>query len=125
MLTGKKILLVDDDERNIFALTAVLKSKGPTMISAKDGIDCLEKLRDHADVDLVLLDMMMPEMDGYQSLKEIRSDEKLKHLPVISLTAQAMKGDLEKCLAAGANDYCSKPVDVNLLLGKIKTLLSL
>lgn len=125
MLKGKKILLVDDDDRNIFAMSAVLKSKNPKLLIAKDGIDCLEKLRAHDDIDLVLLDMMMPVMDGYLTLKEMRNDEKLKHIPVISLTAQAMKGDKEKCLEAGAEDYCSKPVDINILMDKISKLLNL
>lgn len=125
MLTGKTILLVDDDDRNIFALSAVLKTKGPTIYTAQDGIDCLDKLRLIKHVDIILLDMMMPVMDGYQTLKEIRYDIKYTHIPVISLTALAMKGDVEKCLNAGANDYCSKPVKFELLLSKIKNLLSL
>lgn len=124
MLKGKKILLVDDDDRNVFALSAVLASKGFVIYTAKDGIECLEKLRTLEHVDLVLLDVMMPVMDGYQTLKEIRSDEKIKHLPVISLTAQAMKGDREKSLKAGANDYCSKPVDIYILMEKMDKLLN-
>lgn len=123
MIQGKKILLVDDDERNIFALSAVLKTKGPVLLVAKNGIECLELLRKHPDVDLVLLDMMMPEMDGYQALQEIRADSRIHHIPVIALTAQAMNGDREKCLAAGANDYCSKPVEVDHLFSKMNLLL--
>lgn len=125
MLRGKTILLVDDDERNIFALSAALKSQGPTIIKATDGNDCLLKLKTFDQVDIILLDMMMPLMDGYQTLKEIRSDEKIKNIPVISITAQAMRGDREKCMEAGANDYCSKPVDIDILLEKIKILLNL
>lgn len=125
MLKGKTILLVDDDDRNIFALSAVLKSKGPIVLTAKDGVDCLEVLRNNLGIDIVLLDMMMPKMDGYQTLQEIRLDEKTKNICVISLTAQAMKGDKEKCLQAGADDYCSKPVDVNILFEKIIKLLKL
>ncbi|MDO9001248.1 MAG: response regulator [Bacteroidota bacterium] len=117
--------MVDDDDRNIFALSAVLKSKGPNIIIAKDGIECLDKLRSHDNIDLVLLDMMMPVMDGYLTLKEMRNDEKLMHIPVISLTAQAMKGDRQKCIDAGASEYCSKPVDINILMEKISCLLNL
>jgi len=125
MLKGKTILIVDDDDRNVFALSAVLKSKGPILLTAKDGLDCLNILKKHPEIDLILLDMMMPEMDGYQTLLEIRKDEKRKHFPIISLTAQAMKGDREKCINAGANDYCSKPVDVDTLLKKMTQLLKL
>ena len=117
--------MVDDDERNIFALSAVLKSKGPTIIKATDGVDCLLKLKTFDQVDIILLDMMMPLMDGYQTLKEIRSAEKTRNIPVISITAQAMRGDKEKCLEAGANDYCSKPIDIDILLEKMKILLNL
>lgn len=125
MLKGKKILIVDDDERNIFALSAVMRSKGPIIHTAVDGIECLEQLKANNDIDLVLLDMMMPEMDGYQTLIEIKKNIFLKNIPIIALTAQAMNGDREKCLAAGANEYCSKPVDITVLLEKIKTLLNL
>lgn len=125
ILKGKTILIVDDDERNVFALSAVLKTIGPEIITATDGIDCIAKLRLHPNIDLVLLDMMMPDMDGYQTINVIRKDDSLKHLPIISLTALAMSGDMEKCIEIGANDYCSKPVDFKILLSKIKTLLSL
>ncbi|MBI3134656.1 MAG: response regulator [Bacteroidetes bacterium] len=125
MLENRTILVVDDDDRNIFALSAVLGPKKPTILVATDGIDCLKKLRSGEHIDLVLLDMMMPEMDGYHVLNEIRNDSKLKHIPVISLTAQAMKGDRKKCLDAGANEYCSKPVDITILLNQIKGLLNL
>lgn len=118
-------MIVDDDERNIFALSAVLKTRGPKIITATDGIDCLNKLRLNPYVDIVLLDMMMPDMDGYETIKLIRSDHDLKHLPIISLTALAMNGDMEKCIDVGADDYCSKPVDFKILLSKIKSLLSL
>jgi CheY-like chemotaxis protein len=106
-------------------LSAVLKSTHAKIIVARDGFECLEKLKSHRETDLVLLDMMMPEMDGYQALKEIRANNSLKHIPVIALTAQAMTGDKKKCLDAGANDYCSKPVDVGPLFEKIKLLLHL
>ncbi len=125
MLEGKIVLLVDDDERNIFALSAVLKPQKPIIVEAIDGIDCLEKLKTLNKVDIVLLDMMMPNMDGYQTLKEIRKNKKTKHIPVISITAQAMRGDREKCLESGADDYCSKPIDIEILLKKIIRLLNL
>lgn len=123
MLHGKKILIVDDNDLNIFALSATLKPKGPKLFTAKDGLECLHFLRNNEPVDVVLLDMMMPVMDGYQTLEEIRKDEHLKNTLIISLTAQAMLGDDEKCLKAGANDYCSKPVDIDVLLKKICKLI--
>ena len=123
MLKGKKILIVDDNDLNIFALRATLKPKGPTLFTAKDGQECLDYLRNNPAVDLVLLDMMMPVMDGYQTLAEMRKDSELKDIPVIALTAQAMLGDNEKCKQAGANDYCSKPVDIDVLLKIINTLI--
>lgn len=123
MLKGKTVLIVDDDERNVFALSAVLRTIRPKIITASDGIDCIEKLKANRDIDIVLLDMMMPDMDGYETIKQIRSDDTLKNIPIISLTALAMSGDKEKCIEAGANDYCSKPVDFKILLSKIQTLL--
>ena len=116
-----RLLLVDDDDRNIFALSAYLKAKKITVVTAKDGQDCLDKLA-HADFDIILLDMMMPVMDGFQTLQVMRNDEKLKYNKVIALTALAMKGDMERCLEAGADDYCTKPVDINVLISKINAL---
>lgn len=124
MLKGKTILIVDDDEINIFALSAVMKTINPTIITANDGLDCINKLRLHNHIDIVLLDMMLPGIDGYQIVRIIKNDEKLKHIPIISVTALAMKGDMEKCLEAGADDYCSKPIDFKILLSKIQTLLN-
>lgn len=124
MLKGKTILIVDDDERNIFALSAVLRTVNPTIITAIDGVDCINKLRAHNNIDIILMDMMMPDMDGFQTIKFIRNDKLLKHIPIISLTALAMNGDMLKCIEAGANDYCSKPVDFKTLLSKIETLLN-
>ena len=117
----KIILVVDDDDINIFALSSVLKSKVAKIHTASDGIECLEFLRKNT-VDIVLLDIMMPIMDGYQTLKEIRNDNTLKHLPVIALTALAMVGDKEKCIEAGANDYVTKPIDITILIEKMKIL---
>lgn len=124
MLKGKTILLVDDDERNRFALSAVLKTKQAVVITANDGLECLAVLKEYPNIDLVLLDMMMPFMDGYDASREIRKQAQLKQLPIIALTAQAMPGDKEKCLEAGANEYCSKPVNFDLLLDKIMKLLT-
>jgi len=125
ILKGKTILLVDDDDRNILALAAVLRAVGPAIITAKDGMECLEKISLYPAIDLVLLDMMMPVMDGYQTLRQMRSQPHTQNLPVIALTAMAMQGDKQKCLAAGANEYCSKPVDMDMLLTQIGQLLHL
>ena len=115
----KTIMVVDDDYRNIFALTAVLKAKGFTVVSASSAREGIELLQNNKGIKVVLLDMMMPDMDGYEALRVIRSNEELATVPVIAVTAQAMIGDREKCLDAGADDYVSKPIDVDLLLGTI------
>ncbi|MFN5182126.1 MAG: response regulator [Bacteroidota bacterium] len=122
MDTQIKLLLVDDDERNIFALSAFLKVKKIQVTAARDGQDCLNKLAE-GEFDVILLDMMMPVMDGFQTLQVIRSDAKLKNNKVIALTALAMKGDMERCLEAGADDYCTKPVDIDVLISKINKIL--
>jgi CheY-like chemotaxis protein len=112
----KTILIIDDDNRNIFALTAVLKAKGFAIVSAlsaKEGIRLLQNIQ---GIKVVLLDMMMPDMDGYEALQVIRKNEQVANVPVIAVTAQAMVGDREKCLEAGADDYVSKPIDVDLLM---------
>jgi two-component system cell cycle response regulator DivK len=111
----KKVLIIDDDSRNIFALTAVLRARGFQCISAsgaREGIDLLIK---DPELGIVLMDMMMPDMDGYEAINAIRNDEKLAEIPIIAVTAQAMMGDREKTLNAGADDYVSKPIDVDLL----------
>jgi len=115
--TDKNILIIDDDARNIFALSAVLKSKGFTCLPAYSGKEGLDILHRNKGVKVVLLDMMMPEMDGYEAVDIIRSPPGLAGIPVIAVTAQAMVGDREKTLKAGANAYISKPVDVDELLG--------
>lgn len=118
-MESKSVLIIDDDDRNIFALKATLKARGfvcYTAVSAAEGIKLLEK---NAGIKVVLLDMMMPEMDGYEALQAIRSNEAIAGKAVIAVTAQAMTGDKEKCLAAGANDYISKPIDVDQLLQKL------
>ncbi len=123
MFNKRSILLVDDDDRNIIATSALLKAYGASVVLARDGMECLENLKQNQTIELVLLDMMMPVMDGYETLKKIRSDRVMKNLPVMALTARAMVGDRKKCLDAGANDYCSKPIDVELFLSQIRKLL--
>jgi HAMP domain-containing protein/signal transduction histidine kinase/ActR/RegA family two-component response regulator len=121
---GHKILIVDDDMRNIFALTSVLRSHGMEVIYAENGIEGLSVLKSNPDTSLVLMDMMMPEMDGLDATREIRKMAEFQTLPIVSLTAKAMKGDREKCLAAGASDYITKPVEERNLLAMIFSWLS-
>ena len=123
-LEGKKILIVDDDMRNVYALSTALESEHAEIISAADGKESLEMLKLNTDTQLVLMDIMMPEMDGYEAMHQIRHTLKLHQLPIIALTAKAMAGDREKCIAAGASDYITKPVDIQKLLTLIKTWLS-
>ena len=108
--------MIDDDSRNIFALSAVLKAKGFLVLSSSSAYEGIQHLQNNQGIKVVLLDMMMPDMDGYEALRVIRTDEKIAEVPVIAVTAQAMLGDREKCLEAGANDYVSKPIDVDYLL---------
>jgi len=121
---SKTILLVDDDSRNVFALSKVLQERGMGIIKAENGKIALEMLDAHPEIDMVLMDIMMPEMDGYEAMKRIRSQGKFKNLPVISLTAKAMKDDKQKCIDAGANDYIAKPIDVERLLSLMRVWLS-
>ena len=116
---NKKVLVVDDDKRNIFAITTVLQSRGLEVMHAENGREGVEILKGASDVDLVLMDIMMPDMDGIEATKAIRQLPNLKYLPIISLTAKAMKGDREKCFEAGASDYVTKPVDPDHLLALI------
>jgi CheY-like chemotaxis protein len=120
---GKRILIVDDDVRNVFALTSVLEASGMEVLYAENGRDGIETLREHPEVDLVLMDIMMPELDGYQTIRAIRDDERFQQLPIISLTAKAMKGDREKSIAVGASDYITKPVDTDQLLSLMRVWL--
>lgn len=113
---GTSILIVDDDSRNIFALSAVLRAHGYNTLAAPGMQEAYAVLKKDSSVAVILLDMMMPGMDGYEALPRLKSDERFQHLPVIAVTAQAMAGDREKCLAAGADAYLSKPVDVEGLL---------
>jgi two-component system cell cycle response regulator DivK len=110
-----KILIIDDDNRNIFALSAVLKAKKYNCVSATSGEQGLEILKQDKDIGVVLMDMMMPGMDGYQAMAVMNQDMVLKHVPVIAVTAQAMLGDRERCLEAGAIGYVSKPINVDQL----------
>ena len=117
--TGRKLLIVDDDVRNIFALGSVLRSHGMEVLHAENGRHAIEILEANEGVEMILMDTMMPEMDGLEATKKIRENPKYKELPIVSLTAKAMKGDREKCLAAGASDYVTKPVDEQTLLATI------
>lgn len=122
-LQHKKILVVDDDMRNVFALSAVLEANQMEVVIASDGKESLDQLKKHQDIDLVLMDIMMPEMDGYEAMKLIRNDLKLT-TPIIAVTAKAMVGDREKCIAAGASDYIAKPLDMQKLLSLMRVWLS-
>jgi signal transduction histidine kinase/CheY-like chemotaxis protein/HAMP domain-containing protein len=114
--SGKKVLVVDDDSRNIFAIDTILEARGMTVVHADNGKIAISKLHEHGDVDLVLMDMMMPEMDGIEATELIRKDPQFQRLPIISLTAKAMQGDRDKAIRAGASDYVTKPVDPERLL---------
>jgi CheY-like chemotaxis protein len=120
LFEGRVILLVEDDVRNIFALTSMLEPKGAKLVIARNGREALERLAQSSPVDLVLMDIMMPEMDGLEAIRRIRARGDLDKLPIIALTAKAMRDDQEKCLAAGANDYVAKPIDVDKLLSLIR-----
>ncbi len=115
-MNQKEILIIDDDHKNIFALSAVLKARKYRCTSALSAREGLKMLAENTNIGVVLMDMMMPEMDGYEAIAQIKSEEKLSEIPVIAITAQAMTGDREKCMAAGADGYLSKPVNVDELL---------
>jgi CheY-like chemotaxis protein len=119
-LAGKRVLIVDDDVRNIFALSSVLEEYGMVVISADNGRDAIKLAQAEDDVDIVLMDIMMPEMDGLDTTREIRKIPGRKDLPIIAVTAKAMKGDRDRCLEAGAWDYLSKPVDTARLLAALR-----
>jgi CheY-like chemotaxis protein len=122
VLKDKTVLIADDDVRNIFSLTKALERHNMKVLSAIDGKEALQQLKENR-VDVVLMDMMMPEMDGYDAIAAIRKQPEYKHLPIIAVTAKAMMGDREKCLQAGASDYISKPVDVDQLLSLLRVWL--
>jgi CheY-like chemotaxis protein len=123
VIAGKRVLIVDDDVRNIFSLTSVLEDHGMNVRFAENGKDALAALKEDSAVDAVLMDVMMPEMDGYETTRAIREMPEFKSLPIIALTAKAMKGDREKCIAAGASDYITKPVDTEQLLSLLRVWL--
>jgi len=123
VLVGKKVLVVDDDARNIFALTSILEEYQMNILSADSGREAINILQKESDVDIVLMDIMMPEMDGMETIKEIRKFSHFKNLPIVAVTAKAMKGDREKCIEAGAWDYLSKPVDMEQLVTVLRSWL--
>jgi CheY-like chemotaxis protein len=120
---GRKVLVVDDDARNIFALTSVLENHEVDVLSATNGRHAIEIIKSTPDLSMVLMDIMMPEMDGYETMREIRKEPEFRTLPILALTAKAMKGDREKCLEAGASDYISKPVNTDQLLSLMRVWL--
>jgi CheY-like chemotaxis protein len=115
--------VVDDDIRNVFALASALEMRGMKVLFAENGREGIQRLHEHPDVDLVLLDVMMPEMDGYETARAIRAMPRFETLPIVSLTAKAMKGDRDKSIAAGASDYITKPVDMDQLLSLMRVWL--
>jgi CheY-like chemotaxis protein len=122
-LVGKTVLLVDDDARNIFALSSVLERRGMKVLAATTGSEAVELVRATPELAMVLMDIMMPEMDGYQTIDAIRKDPAFRRLPIVALTAKAMKGDREKCLEAGASEYLAKPVNTDQLLSAMRSWL--
>jgi CheY-like chemotaxis protein len=123
VLRGRKVLVVDDDARNIFALTTVLENQDMEVVSATNGRHAIEIIENTPDLSVVLMDIMMPEMDGYETMRRIRSNARFRTLPILALTAKAMKGDREKCLEAGASDYIAKPVNTDQLLSLLRVWL--
>jgi CheY-like chemotaxis protein len=123
-LMGKKVLVIDDDLRNIFALTSVLEQHELQVFHAENGRAGIEILRKTPEIDAVLMDIMMPEMDGYETTRAIRQIPQFRSLPIVALTAKAMKGDREKCLQAGASDYVTKPVDLDHLFSVLRVWIS-
>jgi CheY-like chemotaxis protein len=120
VLENKKVLVVDDDIRNIFAMTSLLERFKMRVVSAENGKDGIQMLTEQRDIDIVLMDIMLPTMDGYTTIRAIRDMAALKELPIIAVTAKAMKGDREKCLAAGASDYLCKPVEAEQLRSTLR-----
>ena len=122
-MSGKRIIIIDDDARNIFALEATLRASGFICETFQDAIEAIKVLQ-KVTCDIILIDMMMPEMDGYEAIPKLRQITGLAHIPIIAVTAQAMAGDREKCIAAGANDYISKPIDVDRMLSVLNEQLT-
>jgi CheY-like chemotaxis protein len=119
-LVGRTVLLVDDDSRNIFALSSALERRGMNVLTATTGREAIELIESTPSLAIVLMDIMMPEMDGYQTIEKIRGNPQFRRLPIVALTAKAMKGDREKCLQAGASDYLAKPVNTEQLLSALR-----
>jgi len=123
LLKGKKVMIVDDDMRNLFALTTALERFGLKILTAESGKEAIYNLKEHKDIDVVLMDIMMPEMDGYETMRHIRKDNKNKDMTIIAVTAKAMKGDRQKCIESGASDYITKPVNVDQLVALMRVWL--
>jgi CheY-like chemotaxis protein len=123
VLRGRKALVVDDDARNIFALTTLLENQEMEVVSATNGRQAIATIEQDPGVNVVLMDIMMPDMDGYETLREIRKNPRFRSLPILALTAKAMKGDREKCLEAGASDYIAKPVNTDQLISLLRVWL--
>ena len=123
VLAGKNILVVDDDVRNLFALTTAFEKYNINTITAESGQEAIDILNENSQIDMVLMDIMMPEMDGYETTQKIRREHKNSNLPIIAVTAKAMKGDREKCIEAGASDYITKPVKIDQLLSLMRVWL--
>ena len=119
----RQVLIVDDDMRNIFALSTVLEEHEMVIVSADNGRDAISMLENDSTIDIVLMDIMMPEMDGMETMREIRKIPRLRNLPIVAVTAKAMKGDRERCIEAGAWDYLSKPVDPDRMLAVLRAWL--
>ncbi len=124
VLAHRKVLIVDDDVRNIFALLSILERHKMDVCYAENGRDGIEILKKNPNIEIVLMDVMMPEMDGYETMRAIRDIDHFKALPMVAVTAKAMKGDREKCIAAGASDYLAKPVEPAELLSLLRIYLS-
>ena len=122
-LQNKRVMIVDDDVRNVFALTSALEARGMIVRFAENGREAIESLDADPGVDLVLMDVMMPELDGHETTRALRADERFTELPIIALTAKAMKGDREKSIAAGASDYITKPVEIEQLISLMRVWL--
>jgi CheY-like chemotaxis protein len=123
-LSGRKVLIVDDDVRNIFALAGALEQYGMIVLSAENGRNAIDLLQQNPDSDAVLMDIMMPEFDGYDTIRAIRGLAPFQRLPIIAITARAMLGDREKCMEAGASDYIAKPIDIQQLLSMLECWLA-
>jgi CheY-like chemotaxis protein len=123
VLAGRRVLVVDDDVRNIFALTSALESHNMEVFHAENGQEGIDLLKETPGIEIVLMDIMMPGMDGYEAIRNIRQIKKFQHLPIIALTAKAMKADRDRCIEAGASDYISKPLDIDQLLSLLRVWL--